>query len=350
MLSFIFRFRFPSYFCVFNAYFAGSMDHSLYPLRFHPIYKPLIWGGEKLREQYGKTDAPEKTGESWEISQVEDNISVVSNGFLKGKSLDEILGTYKGELMGQRIFERFGPRFPLLTKFIHSNDDLSIQVHPGDEYAAEHHGENGKTEMWYILDSEDDAQLIVGFDRDLDRETFLRHLNGGTLKELLHFEKVSEGDVIFLPEGRIHALGPGIVLAEIQQTSDMTYRIYDWDRLGQDGKPRELHIDHAVNVLDYKAHSSYKTSYQNAMNTPVKLVKCPYFSTQLIHLDRKLDMDYATLDCFVIYMCVDGDVEMLCHGKENTRLVKGDTVLVPASTENLTLDPYRESRLLEIYL
>ena len=326
------------------------MDKSLYPLRFIPIYKQLIWGGEKLRECYGKTDAPEKTGESWEISQVEDNISLVSNGFLEGKSLEEIIQIYKGELLGHRIFDRFGSRFPLLTKFIHSNDDLSIQVHPGDEYAAEHHGENGKTEMWYILDSEEDAQLIVGFKRDIDRDIMFEKLNDGSLKEVLNFEKVSEGDVIFLPEGRIHALGPGIVLAEIQQTSDMTYRIYDWERVGVDGKPRELHIEHALNVLDYKAHASYKTSYQKVKNAPVNLVECPYFSTQLIHFDKKLDMDYASLDSFVIYMCLDGDLNILYNGGNRTQLVKGDTILIPAAIKDLSLDPNEESRLLEIFV
>jgi len=326
------------------------MDKSLYPLRFHPIYKPLIWGGEKLRENYGKTDAPERTGESWEISQVEDNISLVSNGFLEGKSLEEVIQIYKGDLLGHRIYERFGNRFPLLTKFIHSNDDLSIQVHPGDEYAAEHHGENGKTEMWYILDSEKDAQLIVGFKQDIDRDIMYKKLNDGSLKEVLNFEKVLEGDVIFLPEGRIHALGPGIVLAEIQQTSDMTYRIYDWDRVGVDGKPRELHIEHALNVLDYKTHTSYKTSYQNELNTPVRLVECPYFSTQLIHIDKKLDMDYASLDSFVIYMCLDGDLDILYDGGNRTHLVKGDTILIPAAIKDISLEPKEESRLLEIYL
>jgi mannose-6-phosphate isomerase len=326
------------------------MDKSLYPLRFHPIYKPLIWGGEKLRENYGKTDAPEKTGESWEISHVEDNISLVSNGFLEGKSLEEIIRIYKGGLVGHRIFDRFGSRFPLLTKFIHSNDDLSIQVHPGDEYAAEHHGENGKTEMWYILDSDRDAQLIVGFNRDIDRDIMFEKLKDGSLKEVLHFEKVSEGDVIFLPEGRIHALGPGIVLAEIQQTSDMTYRIYDWDRVGVDGKPRELHIEHALNVLDYKAHTSCKTSYQSELNTPVRLVECPYFSTQLIHIDKKLDMDYASLDSFVIYMCLDGDLDIRYNDGKQTQLVRGDSILIPAAIKDISLEPKEESRLLEIYL
>jgi mannose-6-phosphate isomerase len=326
------------------------MDKSLYPLRFHPIYKPLIWGGEKLRENYGKSDAPEKTGESWEISQVEDNISLVSNGFLKGENLEEVIRKYRGELLGQRVFERFGPRFPLLTKFIHSNDDLSIQVHPGDEYAAEHHGENGKTEMWYILDSERDARLIVGFNQDINRDIMFEKLTDGSLKEVLHFEKVSEGDVIFLPEGRIHALGPGIVLAEIQQTSDMTYRIYDWDRVGVDGKPRELHIEHALNVLDYKAHINYKTSYQSELNAPVNLVECPYFSTQLIHINKELDLDYSSLDSFIIYMCLDGDLDILYDGGNPTHLVKGDTILIPAAIKDVSMEPKEESRLLEIYL
>ena len=326
------------------------MDKSLYPLRFQPIYKQLIWGGEKLRECYGKTDAPEKTGESWEISHVQDNISLVSNGALEGKSLEEVIQLYKGELLGQRIFERFGPRFPLLTKFIHSNDNLSIQVHPGDEYAAEHHGENGKTEMWYILDSEKDAQLIVGFNRDINREILLGKLNEGSLKEVLNFEKVSEGDVIFLPHGRIHALGPGIVLAEIQQTSDMTYRIYDWDRVGQDGKPRELHIEHALNVLDYKAHDSYKTDYKPELNAPVNLVECPYFTTRLIHMDKKLDPDYTLLDSFVIFMCLKGDLDIRYNGDHRTRLVKGDTILIPANLNHLALIPAKECSLLEIFL
>jgi mannose-6-phosphate isomerase len=334
----------------FKPYIKIFMDNSIYPLRFHPIYKQLIWGGEKLREDYGKTDAPEKTGESWEISQVKDNISLVSNGFLEGKSLEEVIQLYKEELVGHRIYERFGTRFPLLTKFIHSNDDLSIQVHPGDEYAAEHHGENGKTEMWYILDSEKDAQLIVGFNRDIDRDIFLEKLNNGSFKEILNFEKVSEGDVIFLPAGRIHALGPGIVLAEIQQTSDRTYRIYDWDRLGQDGKPRELHIDHALNVLDYKVHASYKTNYQGLVDTPVNLVECPYFSTQLIHIDKKLDRDFAALDCFVIYMCLDGDLDIRYDGESRTRLGKGDTILIPAVFKDLSLIPKEDSSLLEIYV
>ncbi|KPL09451.1 MAG: mannose-6-phosphate isomerase [Bacteroides sp. SM23_62] len=326
------------------------MDKSLYPLRFHPIYKPLIWGGEKLREDYGKTDAPEKTGESWEISQVEDNISLVSNGFLEGKSLEEIIQIYKGELVGHRIFERFGTRFPILTKFIHSNDDLSIQVHPGDQYAALHHGENGKTEMWYILDSEKDAKLIVGFNRDINREILLEKLNNGTLKDILNYEKVSEGDVIFLPEGRIHALGPGIVLAEIQQTSDRTYRIYDWDRVGRDGKPRELHIEHALNVLDFKAHTSYKSGYRKIQNATVNLIECPYFSTQIIHFDRRLEKDYTALDCFVIYMCLSGDLDIRFAGENRTHLSKGDTILIPAVIKDLSLIPLEDSSLLEIYL
>ncbi len=256
------------------------MEHTLYPIRFKPIYKELIWGGEKLREEYGKSDAPKMTGESWEISMVKDNISVVSNGFLKGNTLEEIIEVYMGDLVGDSIFDRHGSLFPILIKFIHSNDNLSIQVHPDDTYAEEHHGENGKTEMWYILEAGKESKLIVGFNRDTDREGFLKSLKEGTLVEMMNFEAVEKGDVIFMPTGRIHALGPGIVLAEIQQTSDMTYRIYDWGRTGPDGNPRELHLDHAVNVMDYTRQKDYKTSYTPLLNSTVRLVDCPYFTTR----------------------------------------------------------------------
>ena len=326
------------------------MREQLYPLKFHPIYKPLIWGGEKLRESYGKTDAPEKTGESWEVSCVEDNISVVSNGFLEGRDLVGVIGEYKGNLVGRRIFERFGSRFPILTKFIHSDDDLSIQVHPGDEYAYNNHKENGKTEMWYILESEKDARLIVGFNRDLDRDILVELIKQNSFQEILNYENVSEGDVIFLSEGRIHALGPGIVLAEIQQTSDMTYRIYDWGRVGNDGKPRELHIEHALNVLDYKVHPEYKVPYDRKQNTAVNLVDCPYFTTQVIHLDKPVERDFSEIDSFVIYMCIRGNLDIKYEADSELSLSLGESILVPAILKNLLLKPKQDSSLLEIFM
>jgi mannose-6-phosphate isomerase len=326
------------------------MEQTLYPLRFKPIYKKLIWGGEKLREEYGKSDAPEKTGESWEVSCVKDNISVVANGFLGGNTIEEVIEVYMGDVVGDWIFEKFGTFFPILTKFIHSNDYLSIQVHPGDDYAMEHHGENGKTEMWYILESEKDARLIVGFNRDLDRKEFLRCLEEGTLVDVMNFEPVEKGDVLFMPTGRVHALGPGIVLAEIQQTSDMTYRIYDWDRRDADGNGRELHIDHALNVMDYSRHENYKTRYNPVLNATTTLADCPYFTTRFMKFDIPVDKDFNLIDSFVIYMCMEGTIDLYYPGGGSETLHKGDTILVPAVLKELSLVPQEMSTLLEIFM
>lgn len=326
------------------------MEHTLYPLRFQPIYKKLIWGGERLREEYGKHDAPGMTGESWEISMVKDNISVVSNGFLKDNTLEEIIEVYMGDLVGEWVYEKYGTFFPILTKYIHSNDYLSIQVHPDDDYAMEHHGENGKTEMWYILEAEKDAKLIVGLNRVTDREGFLRSLKDGTLVDLMNFQPVTKGDVLFMPTGRIHALGPGIVLAEIQQTSDMTYRIYDWDRTGPDGRPRDLHIEHAANVIDFNIPPSYTTPYEAKLNQTVPLVDCPYFTTRIMKFDQPVDKDYSLIDSFVIYMCTEGMVDLYHPGGETERLKKGDTILVPAVLKEISLVPQAPSTLLEIFM
>lgn len=326
------------------------MEHTLYPIRFKPIYKELIWGGEKLREEYGKTDAPKMTGESWEISMVEDNISVVSSGFLKGNTLEEIIEVYMGDVVGDWVFEKYGTFFPILTKFIHSNDYLSIQVHPGDDYAMEHHGENGKTEMWYILEAEKEARLIAGFNRDTDREGFLRSLKEGKLVDLVNFEPVQKGDVLFMPTGRVHALGPGIVLAEIQQTSDMTYRVYDWDRTDAEGNSRELHIDHALNVMDYKKRDHYKTEYARRLNSTVTLADCPYFTTRYMQFDQPVDKDYNLIDSFVIYMCMEGKLDLYYPKGEPVAMQKGDTILVPAVLKEISIVPREQSTLLEIFL
>ncbi|HER08916.1 MAG TPA: mannose-6-phosphate isomerase, partial [Bacteroides sp.] len=205
------------------------MERKLYPLKFKPILKDKIWGGSRLREVLGK-EASDRAGESWEISGVSGDISVVENGFLAGNDLTELVEVYMGDLVGEHIYEQFGLEFPLLIKFIDANDFLSIQVHPGDELARERHNSFGKTEMWYIVEAEADGQLIAGFNREMDRDTYLEHLQRGTLKEIVNFERVKKGDIYYMPSGRIHAIGAGVLLAEIQQTSDVTYRIYDWDR------------------------------------------------------------------------------------------------------------------------
>jgi mannose-6-phosphate isomerase len=330
------------------------MEQTLYPLRFHPIYKQLIWGGEKLREEYGKSDAPPMTGESWEVSCVKDNISVVSNGFLMDNTLEELIEVYMGDLVGDRIFDQYGTFFPILTKFIHSNDYLSIQVHPGDDYAMEHHGENGKTEMWYILDAEKDSRLIIGFRSDTNREEFASSLEQGKLIDLMNFEPVKKGDVLFMPAGRVHALGPGIVLAEIQQTSDMTYRIYDWERKDASGRSRELHIDHALQVIDFSNVSQYKTDYPHQRNRTVPLADCPYFTTHYMQFDLPVEKDYSLIDSFVIYMCMEGQADLhypgALEGSGKERIYKGDTILIPAALKEISLVPQETTTLLEIFM
>jgi len=326
------------------------MNRTLYPLKFKPLYKQLIWGGERLRETYGKQDAPEKTGESWEISGVEDNVSVVSNGFLKGNNLEELIEVYMGDLIGDSIFERFGLRFPVLVKLIHSNADLSIQVHPDDAYAREHHGSSGKSEIWYILEAEKDAYLIAGFNREINREMLTEKLNSRTLEDILNYEQVRKGDVIFIPSGRIHAIGPGIVLAEIQQTSDLTYRIYDYDRPGPDGKPRDLHLGHALNVLDYKTCLTCKTEYERVTNRSVNLVDSPWFTSNIMEFDRPVDKDYNLIDSFIIYVCAEGKIELYYPGGDPVTVVKGESVLIPAILKEVSIIPQVRSILLEVYI
>jgi len=232
--------------------------NTLYPIKFQPILKDKIWGGPRLKDILNKSTESDKCGESWEISSVQGNLSIVRNGFLTGNNLQELIEVYMGDLVGDKIYSLFGIEFPLLIKFIDANDILSVQVHPDDELARVRHDAYGKTEMWYIIDAEENAELIAGFNRDLNRETYIRHLQGKTLKEILNFEKVRKGDVFFTPAGRVHAVGAGILLAEIQQTSDITYRIYDWERVDDKGNPRELHTELALDALDFKfIHSSF---------------------------------------------------------------------------------------------
>jgi mannose-6-phosphate isomerase len=325
------------------------MEISLYPLRFKPIYKEVIWGGEKLREEFGKTDAPPMTGESWEISGVQGNISVVENGYLKGNNLQEITEIYMGELVGDQVYEKFGVEFPILIKYIDANDLLSIQVHPDDELARERHKAYGKTEMWYIIDSEPEAKLISGFAEPISKEIYLENFKNKTLPEILNYEEVSPGDVFFMPAGRVHAIGSGILLAEIQQTSDITYRIYDWDRLDANGKGRELHTELAIDAIEYADPERYRVDYANQLNSSQNLVDSDFFSTGLIHLDQPVEKDFNFIDSFVIYMCVQGSASILSQG-EKTPITTGETVLIPASLKTIELLPDTETKLLEIFL
>lgn len=323
------------------------MDSTLYPLKFKPILKDKIWGGSRLREILGK-EASDKAGESWEISAYGEDISVVENGFLAGNTLEELAEVYMGDLMGDHIYNKFGLIFPLLIKFIDASDLLSIQVHPDDTLAKTMHNSNGKTEMWYIVASES-GELITGFNREMDQEQYLTHLKDGTLKEILNYEKVNSGDIYFMPAGRIHAVGAGVLLAEIQQTSDLTYRIYDWDRLDDQGKARELHTDLALKAIDFQFHSDYKTHYQTVKNSTVTAVDSPYFTTGVIKLDQPVEKDFNMIDSFVIYMCMEGEAG-ISYPVGVEKIKKGETILIPAEMKNLAIVPTEPTTLLEIYI
>lgn len=323
------------------------MEPSLYPLKFNPIIKDKIWGGPKLRDVLGKK-AGDKAGESWEISGVAGDISVVENGFLAGNTLEEIVEIYMGELVGEKVYEKFGVEFPLLIKFIDAADFLSIQVHPDDVMARERHKSYGKSEMWYIVES-DKGELIAGFNRKLDKEQYLSHVKNGTLKEIINSETVAPGDIYYMPAGRVHAIGAGVLLAEIQQTSDVTYRIYDWDRTDDEGKPRELHNELALDAIDFQFRKEYKTNYQSLENTTTIAVDTPFFTTGVIKMDKPVEKDFNLIDSFVIYMCMEGEAGITYLG--GTEIIKkGECVLIPADLKTLAIIPTEASTMLEIYI
>jgi mannose-6-phosphate isomerase len=325
----------------------------LYPFKFKPIYKDKIWGGQKLKELLNKEFSPlPNCGESWEISGVQDEISVVANGFLEGNNLEELVEIYMGELVGEKVYEKFGIEFPLLIKFIDANDDLSIQVHPGDEMAKVRHNAFGKTEMWYVIQADEGAELIAGFNQEVDQGKYLRHLEKNALMEILNTEKVKAGDVFFMPAGRVHAIGRGIVVAEIQQTSDVTYRIYDYNRKDDKGNTRELHTDLALDAIDYTFEKEYRTHYHAHNNESSELVSCPYFTTNLLTLTHSVEMDYNDLDSFIIYMCLDGNYAISWSEDKAMEVLKGETILVPASVSNFILVPKegQKVKMLEVFI
>ncbi len=325
--------------------------NELYPLKFKPILKEKIWGGQNLKSSLNKTiPTTEKIGESWEISGVENNVSVVENGFLAGNELDELIEIYMGDLVGDKVYDKHGMEFPLLIKFIDANDVLSIQVHPDDELAKKRYNSNGKTEMWYIVDAQKDAELISGFNHEMDKEHYLQYLRNNELPQILNHEKVKPGDVFYIPAGRVHAIGAGIVLAEIQQTSDVTYRIFDWDRKDDSGNFRELHTEEALDAIDFKLYDSYKTNYESVQNESSSILSNKYFETNILEFNKSVVKDYNVLDSFVIYMCLDGKFEIEYYESEKIIIEKGETILIPSVIEHLILNPVVQSKLLEIYI
>lgn len=320
-----------------------------YPISFYPILKQRIWGGEKLVSVFKKQSSEKGIGESWEISDVKGDVSVVANGPLQGKSLKALIKEFEGDFLGKKNYDIFGENFPILIKYIDAKTPLSIQVHPNNELAKLRHSSFGKNEMWYIMETDENAELIVGFNKKVNQEEYMESLNNGNILEILNAEKIFKGDTFYIPTGRVHAIGAGVVLAEIQQTSDVTYRIYDYNRKDEKtGLERELHTDLAVDAIDYNVYDSYKTQYDLKENESCKLVYSPYFKTNIIKLKGTIKKDYSTLDSFVIYLCVEGHAKIK-HNNSIYQLKLGATILLPASIESVELIS-DAAKILEVYL
>ncbi|MDA3853611.1 MAG: mannose-6-phosphate isomerase, partial [Bacteroidales bacterium] len=297
-------------------------------------------------------DNPEaKVGESWEISSVEGNESVVANGVLKGNTITELIEVYMSELVGEKVYEKHGLELPVLIKIIDAKADLSVQVHPNEKQANEKYNAHGKTEMWYILNTKEQAKIIAGFEKNSSRLEVEKAIADNTVVDLLRKDDAQPGDVFFIPAGRIHAIGSGNVLVEIQQTSDITFRAYDYDRRDDQGNPRQLHVQESLEVLDYNAQENNKTPYIEEVNKPTNLAKCPYFTTNIFNFDKKLGRDYYFLDSYVILICTEGEIDIEHEGGESVNVKLGESILLPASIREYFFNPKTEkATFLETYL
>ena len=323
----------------------------MYPLKFRPILKTTIWGGDKIIPFKHLDSTQPNVGESWEISDVPGDESVVANGADAGKNLTQMVQEYKGALVGEANYTRFGGKFPLLIKFIDARDDLSIQVHPDDELAMRRHNSMGKTEMWYVIDNAGGrAHLRSGLSRSITPEQYEQMIADNTICDALADYAVRPGDVFFLPAGRIHSIGAGCFIAEIQQTSNITYRIYDFNRKDKNGRTRELHTELSKEAIDYSVQPDYRTAYTPCKDSPVELVTCPYFTTSVYHLARPMTVDYSELDSFVIYICMEGSCTIKDDRGNSISMQAGESVLFPATTGNLEVTPDGEVKFLETYV
>ena len=306
-------------------------------IKFEPLLKQTLWGGSKIIP-FKHLDAQlDIVGESWEISGVKDSETVVANGPFKGMSLNQLVRGQKELLVGKENYQRFGDEFPLLIKFIDACQDLSIQVHPSDEIAHRQGKSRGKTEMWYVLESTPGAQLYSGLKQRITPEQYKEMVENDTITDVLARYEVSAGDVFFIPAGRIHSIGAGCFVAEIQQTSDVTYRIYDFKRKDKNGNYRELHTQLASESIDYTVHDNYRVDYECLKNEGVQVATCPYFTTAVYDLTEPMILDYSELDSFVILIGVKGAGKLICEGEEMS-FQMGDTVLLPATTKEVKVE------------
>ena len=323
----------------------------MYPLKFEDILRPMIWGGEEISRFKQLPEVHPGIGESWEISQVGDRISVVCEGEDKGKTITELIKRDGANLLGKHVAARYADKFPLLIKFIDAHDNLSIQVHPNDELAMARHNSFGKTEMWYVIDAKPGAGLYSGFSKQITPAEYVERIKNNTITDVLQEYEIHPGDVFFLPAGRVHSIGAGSFIAEIQQTSDITYRIYDFNRKDANGKTRELHTDLAREAINYEVLDDYRTKYEPLKDEPVELVACTYFTTSLYDMTEEISCDYSELDSFVIFICMEGSCTMRDNEGNELTVSAGESILLPATTQDVTITPEGGSvKLLETYV
>ncbi len=321
----------------------------LYPFKFTPILKEKVWGGRKLKTKLNKKADKEHIGESWELSCLPGAVSVVSEGSMEGLSLSQLTERYKDSFTGKKIYKRFGNNFPLLIKFIDATDDLSVQVHPDDFTAKEKHKAKGKSELWYIIDADKGAELVLGVNKKQTKEGFRKLLDSNKVEQALNTVKVKPGDVFFIPAGRIHAIKKGILLAEIQQSSDITYRLYDWNRKGLDGKYRNLHIDDALDAADLNPKKSYFSEYKKVKNEFIVCESNSLFTVNILIFNKEIERNYFDIDSFRIVICIKGSFKIY-YPDESVEVKKGETVLIPAVLNEIRFVPETESELLEVYI
>ena len=318
--------------------------------KFKPILKSMLWGGEKLIPYKGIDSEKKSVGESWEISGVKDNESIVAEGPDAGMSLPELIARDKAALLGKSNYERFGKEFPLLIKFIDARQDLSIQVHPNDKLAWERHQSKGKTEMWYVVDADPGSRLRSGFAKQVTPDEYEQSIADNTITDLLQEYDIHADDVFFLPAGRIHSIGAGAFIAEIQQTSNITYRIYDFNRCDDNGNPRELHTEMSKAAIDYTVLPDYRTYYDAQPDTQTQLVSCRYFTTSLLKLTKPYGMELAELDSFVILICTKGNGTVTGGDGNSVAIRQGESILVPATETGLKIVPECEMEILSSWI
>lgn len=323
----------------------------MYPLKFEPVLKQTLWGGDKIIPFKHLNETLPNVGESWEVSAVEGSESVVANGSDKGLTLPEMVRRYREELVGEANYARFGNKFPLLVKFIDARQKLSIQVHPGDELAKKRHNSFGKNEMWYVVSADQGATLISGFSRQITPKEYKERVHNGTFDEVLQTCAIQPGDVFYVPAGRVHGIGAGAFVVEVQQSSDVTYRIYDYNRKDKDGKLRELHVSQALDAINFAdVQDDFRTEYEATPNEPVEILTTPYFSVSLYDMTEEITCDYSELDSFVIFVCIEGSCRMTDDMQNEITVCAGETVLFPAVTQSVNIIPDGKVKLLEAYV